>query len=139
MPVPATSKITQPTVGDKFYRIYAQSYSTIVDAEREVFGVSPLYLEESIYEVVKLTPKGVWLNFGEWRLPKNIFVLNGSRKKFAYPTREEALEGFIQKKKRHVSILAAQHDDAKAALDLALDVQSGRPTWHRNRTKIGVR
>ncbi len=119
------------SVGDKFYKVYAQSYSVIIDAEREEYGSSPLYLKEAVYKVVKVTPKGVWIDYQcDIARGRPHFVRLDSRKKFAYPTREQALDGFIAKKRRHVSILSAQHDDALQALNMALRVKAGEHVWH---------
>lgn len=85
-----------------------------------------LYLEE--YPVVRHTPKGVWIKVGEkWDYsqipyvcsPKLKFVLNGSRKKHAHPSPEEALEGFIARKKRQIEILNTQLEETKQALAAA--------------------
>lgn len=59
-------------------------------------GTVSVYLCE--YEVVKQTPKGVWVGF----FGDKHFVLNESRKKFAWPTKELAKESFIIRKKRQI-------------------------------------
>lgn len=64
-----------------------------------------------MYEVLKHTPKGVWLhtpfeNNGVHG-PKK-FVRRDTRKRWACPTKMEALESFLQRKRRRVSILMAQ-------------------------------
>jgi hypothetical protein len=41
-----------------------------------------------------------------------------SKKKFAYPTKEEALEGFKASKKRQISILRSKLEQAETALGM---------------------
>lgn len=82
-----------PKVGDTYYRYedgmyyenYGREYHTRPDLLR--------------YRVVKVTPCGVWL-VGE--LLDKHFVLNGARKRFAYPTKELAEESYLIRKQHHV-------------------------------------
>lgn len=69
------------------------------------------------FRVQKYTPKGAWLHSPWWK-PK--FVLVSGRKRFAHPTKEEALQSFIARKRRQISIYAARHDTAKEVLDQAI-------------------
>jgi hypothetical protein len=57
-----------------------------------------LYIKE--YRVVKKTKKGVWIkSINPWGLGyEQHFVLNDSRKKYAYQTKEQALFNFIKRK-----------------------------------------
>ena len=73
-----------------------------------------IYLVE--YKVVKHTPKGVWLTAG---MGSGIWVSKTARKRFAYPTREEALESLIARRERQVKILNAQLYNAHTALNVA--------------------
>ena len=70
------------------------------------------------YDVKKTTPKGVWIYAG---LDKK-FVLLSARKKFAHPTKEEALDSFIARKKRQMSIVRYQFTRAEIALRKARDL-----------------
>lgn len=63
------------------------------------------------YEVLRTTPKGVWLC--DWR---KRFVLRGSHKRFACPTIEEAKESFIARKQKQIVIHQAVVRRAKKAL-----------------------
>lgn len=68
-------------------------------------------IECEAYPVTKETDRGVWLNyFGERK-----FVLKTATKRFAYPTRGEALKGFYFRKRRHAQILHWQLKVASAA------------------------
>lgn len=69
------------------------------------------------YPVIRRTPKGVWISreaYGKQR-----FVLNGTRKAYAYPTKEEALASFIARKTRQRLLLEFQLKRVAAALKLA--------------------
>lgn len=56
------------------------------------------------FPILKTTPKGVWINnYG----PKR-WVRLDAHKRFACPTKEEAMESFKARKKRQRSILKAQ-------------------------------
>lgn len=57
-------------------------------------------------EVIRTTPKGVWLASHD-KLEER-FVRNNARKRYAYPTVEEAKQSFIMRKRRQVVILAFQ-------------------------------
>ena len=65
--------------------------------------------------VLKVTPKGFWIDMcGFGRIKR--FVLARGRKRFAHPTKEEALQAFIYRKKAQVKILSDRLASAKAAL-----------------------
>jgi hypothetical protein len=84
-------------VGDTWYRIED--------------GSAQNWLRE--FQVVKVTTCGVRLSdgFGMRRL-----VLDGSRKRYACPTREEAMESFIARKRRQLKILRTQIQRVERAL-----------------------
>lgn len=65
--------------------------------------------------ITKTTPRGAWVdNCGTPR-----FVLSGAYKRFACPTKKEAIDSFIARKKRQVRILMAQREIAQKALLVA--------------------
>jgi predicted transcriptional regulator len=81
------------------------------------------------FYIVKRTSKGVWIAptwDAEGRFKK--FVLEGRGKRFAYPTRQEARESFIRRKKREIQRTAAQHDRAVRYLKLAETGRFGTQT-----------
>lgn len=98
-----------------WYRVEASRYAHWDgDSERVVGYDYTAQIKE--YKVLKHTPKGVWLDtaifvpwaetsFGE--RPKK-FVKRDTRKRWACPTKAEALESFLQRKRRRVEILTAQ-------------------------------
>lgn len=77
--------------------------------EGTVYEDSGAYIHVAAYPVKRRTPRGVWLD--TYGLEK--FVLNDSVKRYAYPTKQEALVSFVRRKSRQVRILAAQHDRAE--------------------------
>lgn len=81
------------------------------------------YVEVSLrtFQVLKHTPKGVWLSTFSGRR----FVLNGSRKRYACPTSAEALKSFNARKTRQISIYAALIRNAEAAMAKAVSVARG--------------
>lgn len=73
------------------------------------------YLSAHDFPVIKRTTCGVWIDvYGEKK-----FILDGIGKRWAWPTKKEALESYVARKSRQVSILAAQHDKAVALLKAA--------------------
>lgn len=83
-----------------WWRIEAKSYSVVIDADREEYGSTPPRLEAMWFEVIKTTPKGVWL--------ADRFCLRDARKRFACPTLHEAIESFVARKDRQIRILSNQ-------------------------------
>ena len=71
--------------------------------------------------VKRETPKCVVLD--EYGIER--FVLKDARKRYAYPTKELALESYIIRKQRQIQHAAATHDAAKENLETALAFQRG--------------
>jgi len=90
-------------------------------------SINDIELKE--YRLYKETPKGYWiipfwLDKYSFRYEDDAslfkkFILKSSRKRFAYPTREEALENYIKRTERYVKILNARLIDANIGLRLA--------------------
>lgn len=79
---------------------------------------------ERSYPVAKRTPCGVWLGTG--RGTKR-FALNQARKRFAYPTVEEALTSFLARKRSQINIVEGQLKRARRALAIAEAIASAVP------------
>lgn len=75
-------------------------------------GRVSLRLDE--YRIKKKTPKGVWIDFD---YGKDKFVNLYARKKYACSTKTEALESFLARKAKQISILKYQLIRAEKALD----------------------
>ncbi len=84
------------------------------------FSESKLILIKDEFKVLSNTEHGVWIDvYGHKR-----FVNLGSRKRYACPTVEEALESYQARKKRQIRILTRQLKQAEAALTLTPDNDS---------------
>lgn len=78
---------------------------------------------ERVFYLVRKTPKGYWIsadrNYKEgsigFKWHRKRWVSKTTRKRYAYPTKEQAMEGFVARKRRQVTILTAQLERAKVA------------------------
>jgi len=65
------------------------------------------------FELLKETPKGYWIKedfgFKKW-------VSKTAKKRFAYPTKKEALINLIKRKERQIRILESRLNEAKNVL-----------------------
>lgn len=99
-------------VGDKFYRYESHLVSSGVDEWDEPLGPGYMALYCSEFEVVKVYPKGAYIqgyfckNGGEEYQGRP--VMDHYINKYAYPTKVEALLGFMARKKRQQTILNRQ-------------------------------
>lgn len=97
----------------KFYR-----YEAIQYAEHDIDGelVSPKIPNPTIelreYDVLKETQKGCWIGylnlFGDIISNWQKWISKTSKKKFAYPIKEEALTNFIKRTEKRIRILKYQ-------------------------------
>jgi hypothetical protein len=109
----------------EFYRYEAVRYAS---CEYESY----LKVELITYNLHKETPKGYWIGASWVTYPKGHklnyrshlrWVSKDSKKRHAYPTKEEALTGFIARTKRRANILTSQLSDCKGALTIAKNIQ----------------
>lgn len=94
-----------------WYRYTDQVFAPFYNGEDEPRQPGTLKICLSTFRVTKVTPKGVRLDNGR-------FVQLDSRKRFACPTKVEALASFKARKEQQVSILYAQLQRAEKALKL---------------------
>lgn len=100
--------------------------------ENKYYRIVPNYdkygedmLEVEVYVGVKKTPKGMWIIRKDWidyvdqKWVKKRFILDSSKKKYAYPTVQGAVNNFIKRKIKQLSILERQLNDTKYQLELA--------------------
>ena len=116
--------------------------------ENKYYRIVPNYnnygedmLEVEVYVGIKKTPKGMWIIRKDWidyvdqkwvkkrfildqKWVKKRFILDSSKKKYAYPTIQGAVNNFIKRKIRQLSILERQLDDTKYQLELAENMKS---------------
>ena len=90
----------------KFYR-YENLYSNI--------GVRVDLLE---FYLIKETAKGYWIKH-QWDVKEEYkrWVSKNGKKRFAYPTKEEALYNFKKRKERQIKILQSLLNNTKMALE----------------------
>lgn len=99
-----------------FYRFEEVNYANI--------GIKVL---ERKYVLLKETPKGYWIK-PIWDISLNIsltrdfktchrkWISKTSKRRYAYPTKGEALINFKARKRRQIQILTAQINNARVAL-----------------------
>jgi len=104
-------------VGDKMFHYKDSLYSS------GYYEGSTSHVTVNIlnYQVIRVTPKGCWVSDFYGSKPR--FVLNQSRKRFAWATKEDALVSFIARKRRQIRIVRAQLGNAENALFQAEQLQ----------------
>jgi hypothetical protein len=80
-------------------------------------------LSETTFGLIKETPYGWWIGHSPDECvpvgPGKWWVSKTARKRFAYPTKKEALENFMARKRRQIAILNYKLERAAEAWDLA--------------------
>lgn len=105
-----------------FYRYKIVQYASLgIDGEYHSppFPNPSLELEE--YNLHKETPKGYWIGYGtlDGYHSKSFWVSKTAKKRYAYPTKDEALTNFIKRNERRVNILKRQVMTCEIAIDKA--------------------
>jgi hypothetical protein len=100
-----------------WYRVVDGRYAGSVDECGDPMGDGGAYVRVDEYPVLRHTPKGVWLEHAG-RYGQHRFVLRVANKRWACPTKEEAMESFRARKQRQAKILRAQLAHVKEALAL---------------------
>lgn len=54
------------------------------------------------YDLIKETDKGYWIGFNEWAMK---WVPKNSLRRYAYPTKEEAMRNFIKRTEKRIQFL----------------------------------
>lgn len=106
----------------KFYRYEFVQYASLDETGDLVKPMLPNpTIELREYNLHKETPKGYWIGYGEPRklLSSSRWVPKTSRKRYAYPTKKEAMESFKARTQRRISILSAQIRVCQIALGRA--------------------
>jgi hypothetical protein len=114
----------------EFYRYEIRRYAnTSFD---DYYSGYHIALDLIVLNLHKETEKGYWIGYGngnyasgqKWNLKSNSrWVSKTSRKRYAYPSKEEALNSFIIRTKRRMSILNSQISDCQIGLKDALKIQ----------------
>lgn len=99
-----------------WYRITETTYSAGVDDWGDPLPGGPTYPNLEAYRVLKETPKGVWLDAPSSDWKDRRFVNRSSRKRFACPTIEEAIESYKARKRRQIGIMKSRIKMVEEAL-----------------------
>jgi hypothetical protein len=97
----------------KFYRYQGVQYATLsYDGDFISSSIPNPKLELYEYNLFKETLKGYWICYGSI-VPGNlrsdaIWVSKTGKKRFAYPSKQEALIGFIKRTEKRIKILNHQ-------------------------------
>lgn len=104
----------------KFYRYDWVEYASFNDDDiyQSHFPNPTIYINE--YNLVRETEKGYWISYGFYtggKLRSHArWISKVSRKKYAYPTKEEAKFNFIKRQEKRIRILEHQLSCCKIAL-----------------------
>ena len=102
----------------EFYRYEAITYAVMGgDGDYKAPTIPDPVIRLNTFYLVKETTKGYWINYSFGSLNgKPVWVSKTSKKRYAYPTKSEALNNFIKRTERRVSILQAHLNTCQAAL-----------------------
>lgn len=109
------SKAVRGTQGEMAYRFGNHQISAGVNEFDNPLGPGQTHIYCNDYEVLSHTPKGFWISY----LGGKRFVLKDAKKCFVHLTQQAALESFIKRKYRQISILSSQIRSAETAIRLA--------------------
>lgn len=88
------------------------------------YELNKVKLQLKKYKIIKRTEKGVWIKLYDIDFCNcKKFILLRAKKKFAYKTKEEALESFKIRKNKQIEILRTRLDKIIIALNLANNVK----------------
>lgn len=117
----------------EFYRYEIRQYSNYgydIDGNYVPSILPPkTELELSVYKLYKETPKGYWIGIGNYH-PKSPlrhscrWVSKTSKKRYAYPTKAEALNNFIKRTERRLDYIKRDLDACEDGLILAKKIQN---------------
>jgi hypothetical protein len=106
---------------NKFYRYDLVKYGS---AEND-WGLTGYHIKVNLRELNlhKETDKGYWVGYGELKPGKlrsqSRWIAKQGKKRYAYSTKEEALESFVYRTKRRIRILQSQISDCADGLSFA--------------------
>ena len=102
----------------KFYRYETVTYAS-GDEYFESHGITKLEIRE--YNLYKETPKGYWIGYGYLGKlsSKGKWVSKTSKKRYAYPTKEEAIVNYIKRTEKRIGFLNNNLHQCKKGIELA--------------------
>lgn len=107
-----------------FYRVTFASVASLDqfgDFVKPLFPNIQIYFSE--YKLVRETAKGWWISHSGYDNGK-FWVSKTARKRYAYPSKDEALSAFIKRQERRVSILNAHVTKCNIAISIAQELLS---------------
>jgi hypothetical protein len=106
---------TQPK---NFYR-----YEDHLDYWNFYLNIPKLIIREINFKLVKETPKGYWIKQISILPEDERWVSKSSRNRYAFPTKAEAINNFLHRKSRQISILDKKLQQAKKAFDQGMQMK----------------
>ena len=105
----------------KFYRFEVRNYASLdYDGDYAVSKWHSLTLVINEFVLIKETAQGYWISSSGFEFGKR-WVSKTSRKRYAYPSKQEAMTNFIKRTERRIGILKYNLEGAQLALSLAND------------------
>ena len=104
------------TSSERWYRYEIVRYSNGVDEFDDPLPGYSVAVELRDFIVLRHTLNGVWIE--TWSGGKR-FVLKRARKRYACPTKKEALDSFIARQQRRISILQSQLKESRIGIQIA--------------------
>lgn len=116
-----------------FYRYEIRQYSNYgydMDGNYVQSKLPPTTkLELHEYNLYKETPKGYWIGYGNYHSDVSLrsaawWVSKTSKKRYAYPTKKEALNNFIKRTERRLTYVKTALNACEDGLILAKKLQN---------------
>ena len=105
-----------PQPGDEIYYRYEDfRQAAPMDEYESPTGEGRPDIQLFIFKVLRHTPKGVVIDLDGG----DRFILSAARKRFACPTKEEAMESFLARKNKQLEILRSQINHVKHVIEIA--------------------
>jgi len=76
------------------------------------------------WKVLRATPCGWWVVPALWPTTKERWISRGTKKAFARPTKMEALDDFLARKRRHIMILKDKLDMIEEAWQIGASMRA---------------
>ena len=110
------------------YRYDDHTSSLHMGETTETFPRSALYNENESavilnkYRIISKTPCGCWIFLPHDYPGYKRFVMTGTKKCFARPTKEKALDDYMYRKRYQIRMLEGQAKRARERLDIAIEL-----------------